>query len=225
VRIAKKEMLLGGAIWALGWILILLPVALAFLFVYLYGVTVVHLDQWEIIPLFEKLSLGTLAVSDLFAPHNQHRMFFPWIAMLGLGTITKYNNVAEMYFALACFLGMLTALFLVFRGSIKPRLPFLLPVFFVPIAFLVLSLSQHENLLWGFQLAFGLVQVSSVLALCLLYFSGYERLRKLVFPAALTSCTVATFSALQGLMVWPVGLLQLLIGPVEKPTKKWLVGA
>src|SRR5215204_2407048 len=135
---AKKETLLGGAIWALGWLLILLPVALAFLFVYLYGVTVVHVDQWEIIPRFEKLSLGTLGVSDLFAPHNQHRMLFPWIAMLGLGTFTKYNNVAEMYFTLACFLGMLTALILVFRGSIKPRLPFLLPVFFVPIAFLVL---------------------------------------------------------------------------------------
>src|SRR5215204_3055084 len=222
---AKKETLLGGAIWALGWLLILLPVALAFLFVYLYGVTVVHVDQWEIIPRFEKLSLGTLGVSDLFAPHNQHRMLFPWIAMLGLGTITKYNNVAEMYFTLACFLGMLTALFLVFRGSIKPRLPFLLPVFFVPIAFLVFSLSQHENMLWGFQLQFGLVQVSSVLALCLLYFSGYERLRKLVFPAALTSATVATFSAASGLFVWWVGLLQLLIGPVEKPTKKWLVGA
>src|SRR5215208_1204270 len=152
---AKKERLLGGAIWALGCLLILLPVALAFLFVYLYGVTVVHVDQWEIIPRFEKLSLGTLGVSDLFAPHNQHRMLFPWIAMLGLGTITKYNNVAEMYFTLACFLGTLTALFLVFRSSIKPRLPFLLPVFFVPIAFLVFSLSQHENMLWGFQLAFG----------------------------------------------------------------------
>src|SRR5215204_258602 len=222
---AKKETLLGGAIWALGWLLILLPVALAFLFVYLYGVTVVHVDQWEIIPRFEKLSLGTLGVSDLFAPHNQHRMLFPWIIMLGLGTITKYNNVAEMYFTLACFLGMLTALILVFRGSIKPRLPFLLPVFFVPIAFLVFSLIQHENMLWGFQLQFGLVQVSSVLALCLLYFSGYERLRKLVFPAALTSATVATFSAASGLFVWWVGLLQLLIGPVEKPTKKWLVGA
>src|SRR5215207_6638321 len=80
-------------------------------------------------------------------------------------------------------------------------------------------------MLWGFQLQFGLVQVSSVLALCLLYFSGYERLRKLVFPAALTSATVATFSAASGLFVWWVGLLQLLIGPVEKPTKKWLVGA
>ena len=77
MRIAKKETLLGGAIWTLGWLLILLPVALAFLFVYLYGVTVVHIDQWEIIPLFEKLSLGTLAVSDLFAPHNQHRCFSP----------------------------------------------------------------------------------------------------------------------------------------------------
>jgi hypothetical protein len=68
-----------------------------------------------------------------------------------------------------------------------------------------------------------MVQAFSVLALCLLYFSKYERYRKFAFLAALASATVGSFSAAQGLFAWPVGLFQLLIGPIEKPAKRVMV--
>ena len=40
-----------------------------------------------------------------------------------------------------------------------------------------------------------------------------------LFVGGLLSATVATYSALQGLMVWPVGLGQLLIAPLSKRRK------
>jgi hypothetical protein len=97
VETLKRKNLATNAIKALAYLLILLPAALGFLYVYLFGVNVVFGDQWFIVPLFDKLFAGELTISDLFAQHLEHRMFFPRIAMLLLGVATEYNNRAEMY--------------------------------------------------------------------------------------------------------------------------------
>jgi len=207
-----------------GWIpypFILLPAALAFLYVYSFGVNVVWEDEWATVALFNRLFSGELGMADLWAQHGDHRIFFPRIAALALGSITSFNSVAEMYLTLTCFLLTLIGLLLVFRDDVKSSLSLLL---FVPVAFMVFSFRQYENMLSGFQIAFGLVQAFSVLALCSLYFSRYEKLRRFALPSALASATVGSFSAAQGLFVWPVGLLQLLIAPIEKPAKKVMVG-
>lgn len=224
-RMFEKDKRLAGAIKVISYLLILLPAALGFLFIYLFGVNVVVRDSWWIVPLFDKLFSGTLGFSDLFAQNNEHRILFPRIAMLLLGTLTKYNNVAEMYLVQSCFLTTLICFLFAFRESIRSKLSLLVPISFLPISFLVFSLRQDQNMLLGFQVTFAFVQMFSVLAFCFLYVSGRKRFRRIAFPAALGSGTVATFSAAQGLFVWPVGLLQLLISPIEKTAKKWLLGA
>lgn len=69
-------------------------------------------------------------------------------------------------------------------------------------------------------MALVLLKTFSVLTFYLLYVSGQGKLKRLAFPGALVSGTVAAFSTLPDLFVWPVGLLQLLVGPIEKPAKK-----
>ena len=59
-----------------------------------------------------------------------------------VGVVTRYNNVAEMYLILICFLVTLAVLLLAFRY--KSRLWLFL---FVPISFLVFSFRQYENIL------------------------------------------------------------------------------
>lgn len=202
------------------WLLALVPVALSLIYVREYGANVVYRDQWEMVGLFRQLSAGELSFADLWAPHNEHRFFFPRIAMLALGTLTDWNNLAEMYLIQACLLATLGALLLAFRDTVGTG-----ALLFVPVAFLVFSLRQSANLLWGYQLSFAFAQTFGVLALFLLHASGRERLRNFAFPAALAGATVATFSAVQGLMVWPAGLLQLLLSPVERRVKRLLVPA
>lgn len=199
------------------YLLILLPAALSFLYVYSFGVSVVYGDQWAEVPLFGELASGRLTLSDLFDLHNEHRIFFPRIVMLSLGTVTGLDNMAEMYFTQACFVAVLIILLLAFKRSVRTTL-----FLFVPISFLVFSLSQWGNMLLGFQTAFVLAQTFGVLAFYFLHVS--DRFNGLAFPAALMSGTVASFSALPGLFAWPVGLLQLLIAPTEKPAKRVLVG-
>ena len=216
----KERKVRANAIRSASCLLILVPVALGFTYVRLFGVDVPHYDTWSMVPFFEKFSSGTLTAEDLFAQHNEHRIFFPRIAMLLLGTVTAFDNIAIMYLIQGCLLATSIALLLAFRSSIKANL-----LFFVPIPFLVFTWGQIWNMLQAFQITLVFAQTFGVLAFYLLYLSGYERLRKFAFPAALGSGTVASFSAAPGLLVWPVGFLQLLVLPIGRSAKWFLAGA
>ena len=223
IREAKpliRKKIFGKAIGFVSYLFILLPAALGVLYVRAFGVSVVKGDAWSIVRLFDMWSSGTLGVSDLYRQHNEHRMFFPEGVELLLGSITNYDNVVEMYLIQICLLVTLVVLFLVFRDNIRSAAGLLL---FVPVAFLVFSFRQYENMLFGYQINFAFAQTLGVLALFLLYVLGRKSFEKLSFAAALVSATVASFSILQGLFVWPAGLLRLLISPLEKLKKRVFV--
>jgi hypothetical protein len=206
----------------LSYLLIFLPAALSFLYVRTFGVDVPIGDTWTMVPFFDNLSSGTLTFSSLWHQHMEHRVFFPRIAILLLGSITSFNNVAIMYLIQFCFLVTLIALLRAFKDNTRANL-----LLFVPIAFLVFSLGQYWNMLMAWSLTFVFVQTFAVLAFYLIYISYSSSgtgFGKLALSAAVVSGTVASFSSVQGLLVWPAGLLQLLIAPVERSTKKILVG-
>ncbi len=211
----KKTGILDYAIGLVSCLLVLLPAALGVLYVRAFGVSVVYYDAWSVVPLFDKWSSGTLALSDLFDQHLEHRMFFAKGFELLLGGITGYDNVVEMYFIQACLLATLVVLLLAAWENVGSWL-FVL----VPVAFLVFSFRQYENMLWGFQISFVFAQTFGVLALFLLSRGSFK---KLAFAGALGSATVASFSTAQGLLVWPAGLLQLFFSPLEKRTKRVLI--
>src|SRR5215210_6005478 len=201
------------------WLLVLIPAALPYLYVRAFGVNVVFADAWDMVLVFRKYSSGRLTFADFYAQHNEHRMFFPKGAELLLGMLTRYNNVAEMYVVVSCFLITAAVLLVAFRREIGLPL-----IFFVPVALLIFSFRQYENMLFGFQINFAFTQTFGVLALYLLSSSGRGNFRAYAFAAALGSATIASFSTAQGLLVWPAGLLGLLLGSVAGPGKKVLVG-
>ena len=201
------------------WRLVLIPAALPYLYVRAFGVNVVFADAWDMALVFRKFSSGRLTFADFYAQHNEHRMFFPKGAELLLGLLTRYNNVAEMYVVVSCFLVTAAVLLVAFRREIGLPL-----IFFVPVALLIFSFRQYENMLFGFQISFAFTQTFGVLALYLLYSSSRDNFRAYAFAAALGSATIASFSTAQGLLVWPAGLLGLLLGSVATSGKKVFVG-
>src|SRR5215212_2029486 len=201
------------------WLFILVPAALPYLYVHAFGVNVVFADAWDTVLVFRKFSSGRLAFADLYAQHVEHRMFFPRGAELLLGMLTRYNSVAEMYLIVSCFVITAAVLLVAFRTEIGLPL-----IFFVPVALLIFSFRQYENMLFGFQINFAFTQTFGVLALYLLSSSGRGNFRAYAFAAALGSATIASFSTAQGLLVWPAGLLGVLLGSVATPGKKVLVG-
>src|SRR5215211_7254874 len=200
------------------WLLVLIPAALPYLYVRAFGVNVVFADAWDMVLVFHKFFSGRLTFADLYAQHSEHRMFFPKGAELLLGLLTRYNNVAEMYVVVSCFLITAAVLLVAFRREIGLPL-----IFFVPVALLIFSFRQYENMLWGFQISFAFTQTFGVLALYLLS-SSRGNFGAYAFAAALGSATIASFSTAQGLLVWPAGLLGQLLGSVARPGKKVLVG-
>jgi hypothetical protein len=177
---------------------------LLFLFIRSFGVNVVYMDEWLMVPLLSKFESGTLTFQDLFALHNEHRIFFPKLAMLGLAELTRYNTVAEMLFSWVML--CLTALIIFycywksFPGLGKTSRLLTL----VPVSLLLFGFQQWEAILWGFTLCFYLTVFGVVAALAALYFS-YTLDRW--FAAGIFAAVLASYSTAIGPAVWLVGPL------------------
>lgn len=198
----------------------LLCFVVSVLYVRSFGVNVFYADEWDLVPLLREAHVGTLGATDLFARHNEHVYLFPWGLMLLLGPMTNYDTVPFMYAVQFCFLLTSVVLLLAFSRDAKGRSRAYL-LLFLPVPLLLFTLRQYENMLWGNQVSFGLAQSFSVLALYALHASSDVGLAKKagVFSAAVLCATVATFSAAQGLMVWPAGLMLLSVSSLSRVEK------
>ena len=184
----------------------LLPAALLFYFVHRFGVDVPLFDEWDcfVIPL-QRLAQGTLQLSDLFAQQNNHRMLFPRLLTLANAALFHWNRIVEMYVTAVLLTLCAWILFRFVRSYWAHPLT---PLLFVPIAWMLFSWRQWENLLWGIGTMFSLLVTGAVLAFCLLH---RTRTSDRFASAAAVAAFVASFSQGGGLLVWPIGLAQLLL--------------
>ncbi len=182
-----------------------LPVFLSFNYVYRFTVDAPFWDQWELVIQLERMMSGQLSLSDLFSQHNEHRIFFPRILMLLAARVSGWDTRVEIY------LGWLT---LLATGAVL--LSEHLKTFgrhwgalalFVPLAWLIFTLRQENNLLWGWQIQIFLCGLGLCAAMVLLDSSDQHPWR---LAGAVACAAVATFSFASGLGVWPAGVLCLL---------------
>jgi hypothetical protein len=164
------------------------------------GVNVIFADQWDDVALIGHAYSGTLHLSTLWAQHYENRIFFPNLVVLALAYTTHFNVVIEEYLSAFMLFGA-TALVICAH---KRRSPERRWIWYCPVAFLFLSLAQAINALFGFQMAWYLVLLMTALALFLL---DQEPPQWPVFGVAIAAAVIASFSSLQGLLVWPAGLL------------------
>ena len=74
------------------------------------------------------------------------------------------------------------------------------------MALILFSFVQFTNALWGFQLAWYVVLLALAITLFLL---DCKVLTPLILIGAIVAATIGSFSSLQGLLIWPVGLVLL----------------
>jgi hypothetical protein len=198
------------------------PALTIFILIFVYGVNVPFADQWdEVPPLIEKMHKGTLGLSDFFAQHNEHRLFFPRLIMLGLALLTRWNIKVELFtsWVLACicaynlwrmsrvtgFSGSNTGFWSLFAANV---------LLFTPL--------QSENWLWGFQIGFFL----PVAALTSLLWMVPSSRTSVAFPAAIVFSIIGNFSIASGFIFWLLALLLLLLphGRFDWQSRKsWLI--
>ena len=87
-------------------ILALVPFAFLLFVVLTCAVMVPYWDQWDMVPLLEKTCHGELTFHDLWAQHNEHRIFFPKIIMLSLARLTGWSIGCELFTILLLAIGI-----------------------------------------------------------------------------------------------------------------------
>lgn len=195
------------AFW-LGLAAIAIPVFASLWFFTTYAIDVPYWDEWEGVVRLQRWMGGALTFGELFGQHNEHRIPVPRLLMLIIDRATAMDMRARM--AASWVLLVATAgLLLADYRRVHPEGGATL-LRFAPVAWLILSLRQWDNLLWGWQITLCSCVFFLVAALCCLV-----RARSLAFLLlAVAAGTCASFSFSNGLLIWPLGLWLLL---AERP--------
>jgi hypothetical protein len=189
-------------------IVIILPIICTFYYVYIYGITIPYWDQWELVPLLEKMYNHTLSLADLWAQHNEHRIIFPQIVMLILARLSNWNIFVELCANMVLAILILLFLLSILHNTIKPTSPFL-KIF---ISMMVFSMVQRENWEWGWQIQMFMSVLGSVIAIWAANkWQGKAIGLIVIIPAAILS----SYSFNSGLLTWLAVLVVFLL------QKKW----
>jgi hypothetical protein len=179
-----------------------IPAAIFLWLITHYGVNVVEGDQWDDVTVIRNSYSNLFDWGSLWAQHNENRIFFPNLIVIALSRTVHFNIRIEEYLSAIMLIGA-TALVILTHKRRSPNTPWL---YYCPVAFLMFSLCQYGNMLWGFQMAWYLVLLAMAAALYLL---DRVRLTWVAYVGAMVAAVIGSFSSLQGLLIWPVGLILL----------------
>ncbi len=197
--------------------LALLPLFVLVLNIAEFYVDVPFWDQWNFVPLLGKSYEQGVTLTDLWGQHNEHRLFFPRLIMLGLAHASHYNIVWELAVIILLAAGIFVLLwYQLYRTADAlgvSGFPWAVPV----ISLLVFSLGQAENWLWGWQIQIFLNVLAVVAGLVLLARSPFRWGK---YWGALGCGILATYSFANGLIFWLLGLLSLILIPMRDKRQK-----
>ena len=187
-------------------LLMSLPLLAYLWFVEHFGVSVVRTDEWTIVPLVGAFHAGQLTLSMLWAQHNENRMLIPNLIQVLLASATHFDTRAPMDLGAGLLVLSFTVLVAFYRGMGRCAYWAM-----VPAALLLFSWVQVWNALFGFQMAWYLV------LLCLtVMVASVTHPSRASYALAVAAALIASFSSLQGLFLWPCGLLMLVAWPASR---------
>jgi hypothetical protein len=202
--------------------LALLILALLPLFILVLNVAECHVDvpfwdQWNFVPLLSKSYEQGVTMADLWGQHNEHRLLFPRLIMLGLAHASHYNIVWELAVIILLAMGLFALFWHQFCRMADALgisgFPWVVPI----VSLLVFSLGQAENWLWGWQIQIFLNVLAVATGLVLLVRSPFRWGK---YWGALGCGIVAAYSFANGLIFWLLGFLGLLLVPMGNKRRK-----
>ncbi|MBM3285630.1 MAG: hypothetical protein FJY81_07125, partial [Candidatus Aminicenantes bacterium] len=109
------------------------PLIVLILEIIRFHVDIPFWDQWNFVPLLGKALDGDLHISDLWQQHNEHRLIFPRLLMVGLARISAYNILHELVANILLATGILVLItwqfFRAKRALNLGGIPWVVPVF------------------------------------------------------------------------------------------------
>ncbi|MEG4405197.1 hypothetical protein [Microcoleus sp. MON2_D5] len=181
--------------------LYLIPVLLLIGFVANFSVNVPVDDEWRLASLFEKIAAGNVTFNDFSALHSNHRILFPKIIIAVLAFASRWNINYQLCLSIGLAAITFIAMYKLSSMPVKNIADDLWHLANILTCILVFSLVQHENWLWGFQLAWFFVNLCFVTAVYGLV-SPHKLVPNIRISIAAVFCFVASFSLAQGLLSW-----------------------
>lgn len=188
-------------------IAILLPPIAYFAFVVRDSVDAIVEDEWNAtVPVIHAALHHSLTFSLLWMQHNENRMLVPNIVFVLFGRFDHYDTRSIVLLSAALYCVSYWLLVRLWRTRLgRPSSAGAAAAMLV--GFVWFSFEDWENALWGFQFAWFLI---TFLLLVLLVSLNGSKMRPWHVGAAVVAAVVASFTSLQGLFLWPIGLLCLL---------------
>ena len=193
------------------------PIIGYFSFIYHYGVNIPYQDGWSDLTVIHQCYSHPLTCGTLWAPHNEDRLLFPNLVVIVLAHTTHFNIRVEEFFS-----GMMlvAATFLLIHAH-KRRSPAVPWLYYCPVVILACSVVQYAATLWGFQMAWYLVLLA--LAFVVVFIDRNE-VTALALAFAIGAAVIGSFSSLQGLLVWPIGVVLIVYrGRSRAIVATWIV--
>ncbi len=175
-----------------------------FAYVWHYGVNSFWEDEWSRVALVDTARHGNLTLSLLWTQYNENRMLIPNLFWVFFGLTTRADAKTIMLFDACLFTASYAFLLTIYRRTVGRWLD---PLQTVVVGLVWFSVADWENALWAFQMAWYLI-IFFLLAM-LLALSRRE-ITPVALAIAMVFAAAASFSSLQGLFAWPVGLLCIL---------------
>ncbi|MCW6051161.1 hypothetical protein K4039_13935 [Lyngbya sp. CCAP 1446/10] len=179
----------------------LIPLLLLIGFVANFSVNVPIDDEWRLASLFEKIAQGNVNFQDFWALHSNHRIVFPKIIIAVLVFASQWNINYQLCLSIGLALITFIAMYKLSSMQVKNVGDDLWHLANILTCILVFSLVQHENWLWGFQLAWFFVNLCFVAAVYALVLT-HKLLPTIRISIAAIFCFIASFSLAQGLLSW-----------------------
>jgi hypothetical protein len=165
-----------------------------------FSVNVLVGDDWDEVPVIKQSYVHYFDWRLLWTQRNENRIFFPNLIVVLIAHTLHYDIHVVEYLG-AVMLVAATTFILVAHRRRSPSTQWL---YYCPVAFLTFSFVQEGNTLWAFQMAWFMVLLALATALLLL---DRATLTWLALGGAIAAATVGSLSSLQGLLIWPAGLV------------------
>ncbi len=144
--------------------LYLTPVLLLIGFVANFSVNVPIDDEWRLASFFGKIAGGNVTFNDVWALHSNHRIVFPKIIMAMLAFLSRWNINYPLCLSIGLAVLTFMAIYKLSAIQLQNGGDNFWHLANILTCILLCSLVQHENWLWGFQLAWFLVNFCFVAA-------------------------------------------------------------
>jgi hypothetical protein len=184
-----------------------IAIALYSVYAVFFSVDVVTKDIWDEVPLIGKYHDGSLSLMDFFGYQNEHRIAVHTSFAFLLNLISKYNMkwqvVSVIFLVFGCFWICMKALLHDFKFE-RSTLVFLL------FPFLVFSMKPQTVVFLP-----DLCRVFVVLFAMASFYLIAKGSRLSIIAGFLSS-----FSIVSGLLIWPAGLIQILLLGNDSGSKK-----